>query len=196
MIWVAVLVLTKLNARLRAAAHTDGLTGLLNRTGFAVAAARTRAVAERRGETLVLAVIDLDDFKLVNDRDGHLAGDRMLLELAGAWTASLRPGDLLGRFGGDEFVLLVSERSTISGPNSWRAWLAPIPPPGRPAQWSARPGSHWVTSSTVRTRVSTTQRTPARARVGGIGGTRTARSGTALTGTVAAVPVILDPPGV
>jgi GGDEF domain-containing protein len=108
MVWVAVAVLTRLNARLRADAHTDSLTGLLNRTGFIAAAARQRAMARRRGEPLALAVIDLDDFKLVNDRGGHAAGDRLLVELAAVWSASLRPGDLLARFGGDEFVLLVA----------------------------------------------------------------------------------------
>ena len=108
MVWVAVAVLIRLHARLRADAHTDGLTGLLNRTGFIAAAARQRAMARRRGEPLALVVIDLDDFKRVNDRDGHAAGDRLLVELARAWTASLRPGDLLARFGGDEFVLLVA----------------------------------------------------------------------------------------
>ena len=108
MIWVAVAVLSRLSARFRDEAHTDGLTGLLNRPGFAVAAARQRAMSARRAEPLALAIIDLDDFKAVNDRGGHAAGDRLLVELAGAWTATLRPGDLLARFGGDEFVLLLA----------------------------------------------------------------------------------------
>jgi diguanylate cyclase (GGDEF)-like protein len=107
MIWLAVVILSRLNERLRAAAHTDSLTQVLNRPGFAVAAARQRAMAERRGESVALAVIDLDDFKAVNDREGHAAGDRLLVEIAGAWAASLRPGDLLARFGGDEFILML-----------------------------------------------------------------------------------------
>jgi diguanylate cyclase (GGDEF)-like protein len=132
MIWVAVAILTRLNTRLRAEAHTDSLTGLLNRTGFAVAAARQRATTERRGEPLALAVIDLDDFKGVNDRGGHAAGDRLLVELAGVWTASLRPGDLLARFGGDEFVLMLAG-ATEDHVHSLLARLARA----HPASWTA-----------------------------------------------------------
>ena len=79
-------------------------------------------MSARRAEPLALAVIDLDDFKGVNDRGGHAAGDRLLVELAGAWTASLRPGDLLARFGGDEFVLLLGERPRAKSAASSHAW--------------------------------------------------------------------------
>ncbi|WP_372791366.1 GGDEF domain-containing protein [Paraconexibacter sp.] len=108
MIWVAVTILGRLNARLRAEAHCDGLTGLLNRTGLAFAAVRLRAQAHRRGESLAVVMVDLDGFKDVNDRHGHAVGDRLLVELAAAWSASLRPEDLLARFGGDEFVLVLA----------------------------------------------------------------------------------------
>jgi diguanylate cyclase (GGDEF)-like protein len=108
MVWVATAVVCAISTRLRAEARRDELTGLLNRTGFGDAAAPQRATADRRGEPVVIAVIDLDDFKAVNDRDGHAAGDRLLVDLAAAWSASLRPGDLLARFGGDEFVLMLS----------------------------------------------------------------------------------------
>jgi GGDEF domain-containing protein len=98
MVRVAVAILSGLNAGLRAEAHTGGLTGPLNRTGFAVAAARLRgcAMALRRGELLALAVIDLDDVKVVNYRGGHAAGDRLLVELAGGLDCSAAAGRLVG----------------------------------------------------------------------------------------------------
>ena len=137
MVWAAVCILTNLNARLRAEAHIDSLTGLLNRSGLAAAAARQRGMAKRTGEPVALSIIDLDDFKLVNDQGGHAAGDRLLVELASVWSAALRPGDLLARFGGDEFVLMLTgvaedEVDAVLGrlaqahPTSWTAGAAVI----------------------------------------------------------------------
>ncbi len=106
-IWVEVLVLSSLSERLRQQAHSDGLTGLLNRNGFRDAALRHRAISIRSGAPLALAAIDLDGFKTVNDTGGHAAGDLLLSEIAASWRQALRPGDLLGRHGRDEFVLLL-----------------------------------------------------------------------------------------
>ena len=106
---VATAVLTeaqaRLSTRLRADAHTDPLTGLANRRSWEAEAARSLARALRSGESLSIAVLDLDDFKTVNDRDGHSAGDRLLRQLAVHWSERLRTSDLLGRHGGDEFVV-------------------------------------------------------------------------------------------
>lgn len=105
-IWTAAIALGSLSERLRSQADADHLTGLLNRHGFAKAAARELALADRTGQPLALALVDLDGFKEVNDEHGHAAGDRLLRELARAWQGALRPGDLLARYGGDEFVVL------------------------------------------------------------------------------------------
>jgi diguanylate cyclase (GGDEF)-like protein/PAS domain S-box-containing protein len=87
---------------LRQRATTDALTGLLNRQAF-----EDLLEAELRDdpEDLVVAFLDLDGFKQVNDNLGHDAGDEVLRAVAGCLGAALRPADLLGRHGGDEFVV-------------------------------------------------------------------------------------------
>jgi diguanylate cyclase (GGDEF)-like protein len=100
-------LLTHLLGKLRRLADTDQLTGLLNRRGLRAAAEPALSGASRRGWPMTVVGIDLDGFKQVNDSAGHQAGDDLLVELADAWRGRLRRDDLLGRHGGDEFVLVV-----------------------------------------------------------------------------------------
>jgi diguanylate cyclase (GGDEF)-like protein len=100
-------VLNTLVNRLRDLADRDQLTGLLTRRAFTTAAERAMAVAQRSAEPLTVALIDMNDFKLVNDLSGHAAGDALLAGTATAWRGAMRRSDILGRHGGDEFVLLM-----------------------------------------------------------------------------------------
>ena len=93
----------------RAEACTDPLTGALNRRGFEVACRRELARAQRQGQGVALAHIDLDDFKRVNDRLGHQTGDQVLIGLVGFLQQAMRPSDVLCRFGGEEFVLMLPD---------------------------------------------------------------------------------------
>ncbi len=85
----------------------DSLTGLPNRRALDTNLERTLSRADRTKTPLAVAIIDLDDFKPVNDTWGHPAGDALLREIADRFTASLREEDFLARIGGDEFALVL-----------------------------------------------------------------------------------------
>lgn len=100
--------------RLRDEARTDPLTGLLNRRAFYERAEEEIARALRSGLPLVLAYIDVDGFKEVNDRLGHETGDAVLVALARGLTRHVRSGDVVARLGGDEFAVLFPNADTAS----------------------------------------------------------------------------------
>lgn len=91
----------------RQKALTDPLTGLANRAGWSERLELEVARWKRYGGDLLLAVLDIDHFKRINDGYGHLAGDKVLKIIAGELSKRLRKTDFLARFGGEEFVLLV-----------------------------------------------------------------------------------------
>jgi len=98
-------------AELRRQANTDALTGLFNRRHLFTLAEPMFDLALRHRRPFSVAMIDLDRFKLVNDRYGHLAGDRVLKAFAAFLQVSIRGTDLLGRYGGEEFLIIMPETS-------------------------------------------------------------------------------------
>lgn len=102
--------LDRMHARLTRLSHTDGLTGLANRRRFMEVLHAEVARRRRTGRPLCVALLDIDHFKLVNDRHGHLTGDVVLRELAAVLMASVRaPSDLPARLGGEEFALILPD---------------------------------------------------------------------------------------
>jgi diguanylate cyclase (GGDEF)-like protein len=90
-------------------AVTDGLTGLYNHTFFLGALRREMQRSKRHGTKLSLAMLDLDDFKRLNDTRGHLEGDRVLIKSASVVAESLREIDIAARYGGEEFALILPD---------------------------------------------------------------------------------------
>ncbi|SDB23005.1 diguanylate cyclase [Pseudomonas sp. NFACC23-1] len=99
----------------RQKALIDPLTGLPNRAAWSERLEHEVAQWQQHGNSLLLAMLDLDHFKRINDNYGHLAGDRVLKLIASVLRKRLRSGDFIARFGGEEFVLLVPNTSLAAG---------------------------------------------------------------------------------
>lgn len=101
-----VVELERTNDRLRNLSLTDELTGLNNRRGFMILATALLKFARRADHPLCLLYIDLDSLKSINDSFGHTAGDAAITQFANILTETFRDSDVIGRMGGDEFVVL------------------------------------------------------------------------------------------
>lgn len=129
-----------IQAQLARRAHQDGLTGSYNRHYFLELAERELARAQRYEMSCALLLMDVDHFGRINDRFGHLCGDQLLCEIATVSQEALRQGDVLARFGGEEFVIFLPHtdplgaldvaerlRERITGLGfSWEGRLVPL----------------------------------------------------------------------
>jgi diguanylate cyclase (GGDEF)-like protein len=104
---VALLYRSTLIKQLQVLAETDAKTGLLNSSAWQTLARRELARTARARQPVALLLVDLDHFKKINDTYGHLMGDRVLIEVAACMQRELREYDAVGRFGGEEFVVLL-----------------------------------------------------------------------------------------
>lgn len=100
---------------LRQEAMRDPLTGLLNRSALFDHLSKELVRVQRNGGSLCVIMIDVDFFKAVNDEHGHLAGDTVLRDLAKRFEGVLRPYDAVGRFGGEEFLMVLSDCDSAYG---------------------------------------------------------------------------------
>jgi diguanylate cyclase (GGDEF)-like protein len=97
------------HAGLALAARTDALTGCLNHSAMHDALGRELERCRRKGHALSLVIVDLDEFKQVNERHGHPAGDEVLRQVGESLRESVRAYDLVARYGGDEFAVIAMD---------------------------------------------------------------------------------------
>lgn len=122
----------QLYAELERRAFTDGLTGLLNHRWWNEIAPREAAQSLRTGSQIGVLLVDLDDFKSINDIAGHATGDAALRSVARALRLVMREGDAAVRYGGEEFILMLSNsgaEGALRVAEAVRAALAELPPP-------------------------------------------------------------------
>ncbi|MFD0687728.1 sensor domain-containing diguanylate cyclase [Actinomadura fibrosa] len=110
---VVLLQRSLMHQQLQAAARTDAKTGLLNAAAWQREADTELSRAHRSDDPLALLLIDIDHFKRVNDTHGHLVGDQVLVGVASTLCHQLRDYDVVGRFGGEEFVVLLPGTDTV-----------------------------------------------------------------------------------
>jgi len=107
--------------QLHQAASTDELTGVFNRRHLMALSVRAVQLAQRHHSALSVILVDVDHFKAVNDGRGHLAGDALLKEIAEIFRTRLRATDILGRYGGDEFIITLPETDLLAAGDLARA---------------------------------------------------------------------------
>ncbi|MFI0355075.1 GGDEF domain-containing protein [Actinomadura sp. 9N407] len=110
---VVLLQRSLMHQQLQAAARTDSKTGLLNAAAWQREADTELSRSQRTHDPLALLLIDIDHFKRVNDTHGHLVGDQVLVGVASTLCGQLRDYDVVGRFGGEEFVVLLPGADTV-----------------------------------------------------------------------------------
>lgn len=110
-----VLTRTERGRRIREMVHRDGLTGVLNHATLMAELDHAVAYAGRHGEPLCFLMLDLDHFKRINDTWGHLVGDQVLMHVARVFKAGVRGSDLLGRYGGEEFGIILRKCPPANG---------------------------------------------------------------------------------
>jgi diguanylate cyclase (GGDEF)-like protein len=122
-------------------ANQDPITGLANRRLFCLEAEQVLALAQRHPQPFAILYLDLDNFKDINDRWGHAVGDVLLREVGSRLETQARESDLLARFGGDEFVVLLNgvdfEESVISSQRFQESLSQPFVYEGQPLTISA-----------------------------------------------------------